>query len=85
MNQATAIGGSMLRKSTVSVIWLLVFVSAYAQTRPMHIDESLPLFKSVFEADRNWVELTPRLTRIDLLKVNEGELKKILSLVNSAK
>ena len=50
-----------------------------------HLDESLPLFKSVFEADRNWVELTPRLTRIDLLKVNERELKKILSLVNSAK
>ena len=50
-----------------------------------HLDASLPLFKTVFEADRNWMELTPRLTQIDLLKVNEGELKKILSLADSAK
>jgi uncharacterized Ntn-hydrolase superfamily protein len=50
-----------------------------------HLDESLPLFKTVFEADRNWVELTPRLIRIDLLKVNKGELEKILSLANNAK
>jgi uncharacterized Ntn-hydrolase superfamily protein len=50
-----------------------------------HLDESLPLFKTVFEADRNWVELTPRLIPIDLLKVNEGELKKILSMANDTK
>ena len=50
-----------------------------------HLDESLPIFKTVFEADRNWVELTTRLTRIDLLKVNEGELMKILSLANDTK
>ena len=50
-----------------------------------HLDESLPIFRTVFEADRNWVELTTRLTRIDLLKVNEGELKKILSLANDTR
>lgn len=44
------------------------------------IDESLPIFKAVFEADPNWIELTPRLPKIDLLKVDETGLKKILGV-----
>jgi len=44
------------------------------------LDESLPLFKKVFAGDRNWVELTPRLPKVDLLKVDEAQLQKILSV-----
>jgi uncharacterized Ntn-hydrolase superfamily protein len=43
------------------------------------LDESLPLFKKVFQGDPNWVELTPRLLKVDLLQVDETGLKKILS------
>jgi uncharacterized Ntn-hydrolase superfamily protein len=42
------------------------------------LDESLPLFKEVFTADPNWAELTPRLPKVDLLKVDEKGLKRIL-------
>lgn len=44
------------------------------------LDEALPLFAAVFRKDRNWVELTPRLPKVDLLKVDETGLKKILSV-----
>ncbi len=49
------------------------------------IEESLPIFKAVFEADRNWIELTPRLPKIDLLKVDEAGLKKILGVAPKKK
>ncbi|MEW5974424.1 MAG: DUF1028 domain-containing protein [Acidobacteriota bacterium] len=42
------------------------------------IDEALPLFKAVFQADSNWRELTSRLPGVDLLKVNEEQLERIL-------
>jgi uncharacterized Ntn-hydrolase superfamily protein len=43
------------------------------------LEESLPLFKAVFKADPNWIELTPRLPKVDLLKVDADGLKRILS------
>jgi len=43
------------------------------------LHESLPLFKTIFEKDSNWWELTPRLLNVDLLKVDEKELNLILS------
>jgi uncharacterized Ntn-hydrolase superfamily protein len=43
------------------------------------LEESLPLFKAVFKADPNWIELTPRLPKVDLLKVDAVGLKRILS------
>jgi uncharacterized Ntn-hydrolase superfamily protein len=46
------------------------------------LDESLPIFKQVFDADPNWIELTPRLPKVDLLNVDHAGLKKILSLAN---
>lgn len=39
--------------------------------------EALPMFKYVFERDKNWLELTPRLTKNGLLTVNQEDLKKI--------
>lgn len=43
------------------------------------ITESLPLFKEVFKKNINWVALTPRLIKSNLLLVDEKSLKKILS------
>jgi uncharacterized Ntn-hydrolase superfamily protein len=44
------------------------------------LDDALPLFKSVFAADSNWRELTPRLRKVDLLKVSDENLERILSV-----
>lgn len=44
------------------------------------VEESLPLFKDLFERNENWKILTPRLVPIGLLEVNEAELEKILSI-----
>ncbi|KPJ95954.1 MAG: Zn-dependent protease [Gammaproteobacteria bacterium SG8_11] len=42
------------------------------------LDVALPLFREVFEADRNWKILTPRLVPSGLLKVTEQEMKRII-------
>lgn len=44
------------------------------------LNKALPLFKKVFEADRNWNILTPRLVPIGLLNVTDEELETILTL-----
>lgn len=49
------------------------------------LEESLPLFKAVFRGDPNWIELTPRLPKVDLLKVDEDGLKTILSTAPPAR
>jgi len=43
------------------------------------LDESLPIFKAVFTADPNWIELTRRLPKVDLLHVDDKGMKKILA------
>lgn len=45
------------------------------------LEEALPLFAKVFEKNKNWKILTPRLVPIGLLNVNKSELKKILSVL----
>ncbi|MCK6622498.1 MAG: DUF1028 domain-containing protein [Calditrichaceae bacterium] len=42
------------------------------------LEEALPLFKTVFQKDANWKILTPRLIPINLLKVSEDQLKRIM-------
>jgi uncharacterized Ntn-hydrolase superfamily protein len=42
------------------------------------IKESLPLFREVFLKNKNWVTLTPRLIKSNLLTVSEESLKQIL-------
>ncbi len=44
------------------------------------VDKSLPIFKKVFAADKNWKELTRRLTSVNLLTVEKNDLKRILAL-----
>ena len=41
----------------------MVFWHAVALVNMGRVDESLPIFRRVFAMDRNWVTLTPRLTK----------------------
>ena len=41
-------------------------------------EKSLPMFKEIFDEDKNWKELTKRLKPVDLLTVDENKLKLIL-------
>ena len=43
------------------------------------VDKALPMLKTIFAKDRNWKELTRRLPRVNLLSVNEADLKRILN------
>ena len=61
------------------------FWHAVALVNAGKIDESLPIFKQVFDADSNWIELTPRLLKVDLLNVDDAGLKKILAVANKKK
>jgi len=42
------------------------------------VEKSLPMFKEIFAADKNWKELTKRLPPVGLLTVDESSLKKIM-------
>lgn len=53
--------------------------TAVSQANAGKLHDALPLFAAVFKSDPNWIELTSRLPKVDLLKVNDEELKKILS------
>ncbi len=42
------------------------------------IEKALPMFKEIFNLDKNWKDLTKRLPQVGLLTVDESKLKKIL-------
>ncbi len=44
------------------------------------VDESLPIFKEVFNMDENWRDLTPRLVDPGLLNVDDKDLKRIMNV-----
>ena len=44
------------------------------------LTKAMPMLKKIFARDSNWKELTRRLPAVNLLTVNEVELKKILAL-----
>ena len=44
------------------------------------VDKALPMLKQVFAKDAHWKELTRRLPKVNLLKMSEGDLKRILAL-----
>jgi hypothetical protein len=54
---------------------------AVALVNAGRLDESLPIFKTIFLKDFNWRELTPRLPAVKLLDVDAKGLQKILSVV----
>ncbi len=43
-------------------------------------NEALPIFKYVFDMDRNWLELTKRLPASGLINVSDKQLKTIIEL-----
>jgi len=46
------------------------------------LEDALPIFKTVFERDPNWIELTKRIVPNGLLKVNEETLEKIVQILH---
>jgi len=57
----------------------MVYWHAVALANAGEFEASLPLFKRVFERDANWAVLTPRLVSVDLLNVNDNQLRQIVS------
>jgi uncharacterized Ntn-hydrolase superfamily protein len=43
------------------------------------VEDSLPLFKEIFAADRNWAILLPRLPQVNLLDADAETLERILA------
>src|SRR5574341_167011 len=63
----------------------MAYWHAIALANAGRVDESLPLFKKIFAGDPNWAELTPRLPKVDLLKVDEAGLRKIMGVAPKKK
>ena len=47
------------------------------------VEESLPIFNEVFKMNKNWIELTKRLVKPQLLTVKKEDFDKILSQGNN--
>ena len=60
----------------------MVYWHAVALVNMNRVDESLPLFKKVFSLDRNWLTLTPRLSRIGLLPNDPKIIDRIVKAGN---
>jgi len=57
----------------------MIYWHAVALANMGRVDESLPLFKKVFAMDRNWLDLTPRLSKAGLLPDNPQLIQKIVA------
>ena len=58
----------------------MIYWHAVALVNMGRIEESLPLFKRVFQMDRNWLELTPRLPKSGLLPNDPKTIQRIVAL-----
>jgi uncharacterized Ntn-hydrolase superfamily protein len=56
----------------------MIYWHAVALVSMNRVDESLPLFRRVFAMDKNWAELTPRLSKIGLLPDDSKLIERIL-------
>lgn len=54
--------------------------TAVALVNTNNLKKAMPLFRNIFDKDRNWKELTRRLPGVGLLKVTQEDLDKILAL-----
>lgn len=63
----------------------MLFWPAVTMAASGKVDESLPLFKKVFQQDLRWVELLKRLPKVGQFPKDEALMKKILSLVPEKK
>jgi uncharacterized Ntn-hydrolase superfamily protein len=57
----------------------MVFWHAVALVNMGRVEDSLPLFRRVFEQDPNWATLTPRLVKSELLPNDPKVIERILS------
>jgi len=60
----------------------MVYWHAVALVNMGRVDESLPLFRQVFKADKNWLTLTPRLATAGLLPKDQKVVDRILKAAN---
>ena len=58
----------------------MIYWHAVALVNMGRINQSLPLFKRVFAMDRNWVTLTPRLSKVGLLPNDPKLIEQILAV-----
>jgi len=56
----------------------MVYWHAVALVNMGRIDESLPLFRQVFKADKNWLTLTPRIAAAGLLPKDQKIIGRIV-------
>jgi uncharacterized Ntn-hydrolase superfamily protein len=57
----------------------MVYWHAVALVNMGRVDESLPLFRRVFAADKNWAALTPRLVKSGLLPDDPKVIERIVN------
>jgi uncharacterized Ntn-hydrolase superfamily protein len=62
----------------------LAFWRAVALTNAGRLDDALPLFRRVFDADLHWYEMAQRLPRVDLLPDDPETIRRILSQADDA-
>ena len=60
----------------------MIYWHAVALVNMGRVEESLPLFRKVFQMDPNWATLTPRLPKSGLLPNDEKIIQRILSVAN---
>ena len=60
----------------------MVYWHAVALVNMGRTDESLPLFRQVFKAEKNWLTLTPRLAAAGLLPKDQKVIDRILKAGN---
>jgi uncharacterized Ntn-hydrolase superfamily protein len=56
------------------------FWHAVALVNVGRVDQSLPVFREIFEKDMNWATLIPRLPAVGQLTADDAVVKKILSM-----
>jgi len=49
------------------------------------VEEAVPLFKKIFERNRNWAKLLPRLSKVDILRADESLIQRIVSIDRSGR
>ncbi|HVF50083.1 MAG TPA: DUF1028 domain-containing protein [Pyrinomonadaceae bacterium] len=59
----------------------MVYWHAVALVNMGRVEDSLPLFRRVFQADRNWRTLTPRLSQSGLLPDDPKLIQRIVNVV----
>jgi len=60
----------------------MVYWHAVALVNMGRVDESLPLFRQVFKAEKNWLTLTPRVITAGLLPKDQKVIDRILKAAN---